>query len=540
LRHLAVSAATGVADMANIPVETLRQQDELRQLLMSAIVHDDPVQISTLVQRGAPLYPHYYHKPTPHVGPPSIDPHFRDLGLVNPVDWAALELRFRAAMQLLELGDSRPALTEARPRPTVHGEIRLAIETKVALNLAALHGHLGLMRMLLERGAFVGQINLDGVSALHAAVYTEKPEAVALLLQYGAWDAEKHRREVIELAWARSMTGAFTTAGIPLEVSAAENLQSTQPQPTRSIPDLSAVPSAGARREEWLQGGHSNAVMQGHVQKMSLSPRPDGIADWGWAPFQTLPSTRLAAAGGGAVSLPRSGLPVVSHELNTDEVKLRGELTRAIRKGELDQLRGLMGRGAPLEAAFDLGYGEQGNCLDWACVSGRPESALVLLELADAQGIGDALAVRARAALFWSVSQGYAEVLRELLRRGADVGQPSPLGSLKMVRGETLLAAAVFGVRKAETIELLKHGAWEKEPESQRQQLLAWASGRRPVAEAFHEAGICDFSVFLAPLDLPYREHGVWEPNYPPPPAIHWEEKQSEEVGPDVAAADGS
>lgn len=223
----------------------------------------------------------------------------------------------------------------------------------------------------------------------------------------------------------------------------------------------------------------------------------------------------------------RPGLAVTSHELNTDEVRLRGELTRAIRKGELDLLRGLVHRGVPLEVAFDLGYGETGNCIDWACVSGKPDIAIALFGFADGQGLGDALARGAKAALFWSVSQGYTEVLRELLRRGADVGQDSPLGSLKMVQGHSLLAAAVFGVRKAETLELLKHGAWEKEPDSQRQQLLAWASARKPVAEAFHEAHVCDFSHVLAPLELPYREHGIWEPDYPPAQAIHWEERKA-------------
>mmetsp|Transcript_148314 Transcript_148314/g.458448 ORF Transcript_148314/g.458448 Transcript_148314/m.458448 type:complete len:234 (+) Transcript_148314:3-704(+) len=202
-------------------------------------------------------------------------------------------------------------------------------------------------------------------------------------------------------------------------------------------------------------------------------------------------------------------------------------MARAIRKGELDILRGLVHRGVPLETAFDLGYGEQGNCVDWACVSGRPEIALALLEFADGQGLGGSLAAGAKAGLFWSISQGYTEVLRELLRRGADVSQHSPLGSLKTISGESPLAAAVFGGRKAETIELLKYGAWEHEPDQRRQQLLAWASARKPVAEAFHEAHVCDFGDVIAPLSLPYKDHGIWEPDYPPAPATHWEEKEA-------------
>jgi len=233
------------------------------------------------------------------------------------------------------------------------------------------------------------------------------------------------------------------------------------------------------------------------------------------------------------VSVPRPGSSAASHELTTEEVRLRGELHRSIRKGELDKIRGLVVRGAPLDACWDLGHGERGNCLDLACVAEHPESALVLLELADEQGLGDHLAVGAKSALFWSVSQGYLEVLQELLRRGADVAQHSPLGSLKSVNGQSLLAVAVFGARKAETLELLKHGAWEQESEAQREQLLTWAASRKSVAEAFREAGVCGFTEVLAPLNLPYREHGIWEPNYPRPVAQHWE-AEAETANPEM------
>merc|ERR1712048_1041615 len=104
---------------------------------------------------------------------------------------------------------------------------------------------------------------------------------------------------------------------------------------------------------------------------------------------------------------------------------------------------------------------------------------------------------------------GYIDVLSELLRRGADVGTPSHMN------GESLLAVAVFGSRPAETRELLRYGAWERESSAQREQLLTWASSRRSVAEAFRDAGICDFESILAPLKLPFLQHGIREPDYP-------------------------
>jgi len=263
--------------------------------------------------------------------------------------------------------------------------------------------------------------------------------------------------------------------------------------------------------------------LQSHVQDMSHSIKPDSMADWGWAPFRTLPSTTLAANSGGSTAIARPGAPAASHEMTSDEARLRGELARAIRKGALDRIRGLAGRGAPLNASFDLGYGERGNCIDWACVSGWPESALLLFELADERGQGDALAQGARAGLFWSVSQGYTEVVKQLLCRGADIAQHSPVGSLKVVQGDTLLAVAVFGGRKNETLELLRHGAWEKETPPAREQLLAWASSRKPVADAFREGGVYGFDKVLAPFVCPYRDQGIYEPDYPPANPINWE-----------------
>jgi len=156
-------------------------------------------------------------------------------------------------------------------------------------------------------------------------------------------------------------------------------------------------------------------------------------------------------------------------------------------------------------------------------VSGRPDSALLLFELADERGQGDALAQGARAGLFWAVSEGYSEVVKQLLRRGADVAQHSPVGSLKVVQGDTLLAVAVFGGRKNETLELLRYGAWEKETPPAREQLLAWASSRKPVAEAFREGGVYGFDKVLAPFVHPYRNQGIYEPDYPPANPINWE-----------------
>jgi len=527
-----------------VPEATLRHQDTQRNQLMDAILRDDVERIDSLVKSGAPMYPHYHH---PEFYLRSAEPHIRESALVNPVDWACLELRFRAAMQLLELADGMRCLAEARPRPKVLPDIDVAGQTKVALAKAAHHGHLGLLKMLLERGAPVSQKTAEGYSALYMAVHGGKADAVTFLLQYKAWDAEHQKEQVLELAEKRSLALIFaeavsgkgqflpestmspraedatlksvaTKTGLtPLQRAETPSTQACTSAPISPL----ATPSAGARRSDYLVNGLSNAITQEHVLRPP-GPKPDGFTSWGWSPLQSLPHSPMAAASGGAVSLTRPVLSdVARHELRSTDVRLRGELHSAIRKGSIDKLRGLVDRGAPLEAACDLGYGVQGNCIDWACTCNHPEVALVLLELADQQGLGPILAMEAQAAFFWSVSQGHTEVLTQLLQRGADVSQKSPVRTTD--EPETALYVAAVGSRKEEMLVLLRHGAWERETETARQKMLELATRRKFVAEAFHEVGIGDFAEYLAPLVLPHREHGVWSPDYPKAQPTHWE-----------------
>lgn len=483
-----------------IPEHILRAQDHLRRALKSAITKDDAIAIETAIRRGAPLYPHYFHGPA---GPGASNPYLQKLGMVNPVDLAALELRFRAAMQILEIGEGRLMYTEARPRPAKHDHHRLAAGTKMALNMAAKHGHLGLMRMLLEHGCPVGQKDTEDQSALLIATHAGKVEATSLLLQYGAWQVEEQPDEVLAAAEQKRLLPTFVSLGIGLPSEMGANttveadLQSTSPQRQSALPwspptSKLNTPSIGARREACFKDGYSNSVMQ------SRNRGATRVANWCWAPHGSLPTTPTSAAAGGAVSLPMTGTQTLGsaeaglfHELTSDEVRLRGELTRAIRKGDLLTIQGLLARGAPLEAAFDLGYGSKGNCIDWACVCGKQAMALSLLSLADKKDMGDSLAQTAKAAFFWSVTQGYPEVLEELLRRGADVSQKAPLKTMDTgPGGQTALGAAVFGARTDEISILLKYDAWKYESEAQRAQLWEWATCRKPIAEAFREAGI--------------------------------------------------
>jgi len=202
---------------------------------------------------------------------------------------------------------------------------------------------------------------------------------------------------------------------------------------------------------------------------------------------------------------------------------LRGQLQHAIQKANIGKIQGAVARGAPLEALFDLGFGSAGNCLDWACTCGKPEVVPILLQMADERSIGSHLALEAHQALFWAVSQGYTEVLQLLLERGADISRTAP--GQDPATADTALRVAVVGSRKAETALLLQYKAWDLESDESKEQLLALAARRRSIAEAFQEAGIGDFDAFLAPLELPFREHGIWGPHYPKAPTTHWEQE---------------
>eukprot|EP00449_Zooxanthella_nutricula_P038719 CAMPEP_0198598374 /NCGR_PEP_ID=MMETSP1462-20131121/145557_1 /TAXON_ID=1333877 /ORGANISM="Brandtodinium nutriculum, Strain RCC3387" /LENGTH=189 /DNA_ID=CAMNT_0044330035 /DNA_START=25 /DNA_END=591 /DNA_ORIENTATION=- len=183
--------------MGELPAVTSRYQDRLREQLMRAIERDDCNRIASLVRSGAPLHKLYHH---PELVGRKVEPSVRDAALVNPVDWAALQLRLRPALLLLELGDERTGEGDPRPWPQELPRPSLASQTQVALVVAARYGHLGLLRGLLERGAPVAQQDHEGVSALRAAVAAGHLEAASLLLQYEAWVSEERRDEVLRLA----------------------------------------------------------------------------------------------------------------------------------------------------------------------------------------------------------------------------------------------------------------------------------------------------------------------------------------------------
>jgi len=149
-------------------------------------------------------------------------------------------------------------------------------------------------------------------------------------------------------------------------------------------------------------------------------------------------------------------------------------------------VRALVRQGVLRNMKFELGYGQCGNCVDWAVVNGYSAQAVEILEIADEVDLGSHFAEGAKAAFFWSVIQGYTDTLEALLKRGADVAQTHNVWS----SGDSALDLAIFGSRPAEVEVLLRYGAWKQTSEAQRQQLLRWSHHRPFILDVLKRGGI--------------------------------------------------
>lgn len=470
----------------------------LRDALMKAIELNDGGKIEQLARGGAPLHVCYPTKDSPASTPLKYE-------LVNPVDWAALRLRFGAVAQLLEISNHISSV-ELDEMKNMH-EHDVVRETKYALNLAARHGNLNVLWRLLDRSADPGQKDASGASALMVAMRHGHSEAAALLLQHGAWAVEEQRGEVEALARAYNLEASLVDSKLPLHAAenpsapwAGSNYQSGSnrdmlgdgtsgkarspvPPPKKAPP---FAPRIFTRRQAWYKEGAPVAIWQESL------PEPSGgikfLDNWGWTPSSSLPLMQTPALSGSGVA---SAAPDAAHlpECSADALRLRGELRRAIRKGDLDRLHAVVARGAPITATFEVNAGERGTCIECASASNHPECALALLEIADKQGMGGILAETSCSALFRAVADGHLRLLQALLDRRANVSKRHG------PKQDTLLSVAIHSVRPTETLELLRRGAWEYESPAEQKHLFACAQSWPELAEAFKDAGIAESAV---------------------------------------------
>merc|ERR1719162_103715 len=121
-----------------------------------------------------------------------------------------------------------------------------------------------------------------------------------------------------------------------------------------------------------------------------------------------------------------------------------------------------MRRGARLDMPCPGLPGGYGNLVDWAVHHGNPSAAVRLLKIADGHGLGRWLAQNCASAVYVGAQIGQADLLRELLARGAPVGQHGPPTEEPVKQRSALFAAVLQGHAPA-SAALVAAGAWSRE-----------------------------------------------------------------------------
>jgi len=350
-----------------------------------------------------------------------------------------------------------------------------------ALVWCARDGRADLVGTLLRHGMDVTQRDWHERTPLHAAFLRGHRECAQMLLRLGAWDAEPDKDDVCKWAIHWHLEPLLKALGV---VPGAGQLDDTSAGATRKqrLHGTGLTPDQIAHAELATPLRAHGAQPQGTDRRLYATGGVNGnntareIAD---SPKEDPEITRRCVQ-------PRAEHLAQSEATQEHLELLRAELCHAIQKGDVKHAASAVKRGAPLNEQYDLGYGELGNCIDWACVAESPAVALKLLELADDRGVGGVLAAGSKSALCWSVIRGYTEVVLQLLKHGADPGQRNATWPA----GETALSLAVSGWREEEVAALLIFGAWNHEPQDTRPALLRSAMLRGPVAQAFRKAGV--------------------------------------------------
>lgn len=120
---------------------------------------------------------------------------------------------------------------------------RLPDSGSTPLSTAALHGHLEIARLLIERGAKVQTTNRDGNTPLHVAAFFCRTEIVRLLLKHGASPSLKNRRgetaiDVVAGEWSDELAGFYRVIGAAVELQIdLERMQRERPRIKQLLQD---------------------------------------------------------------------------------------------------------------------------------------------------------------------------------------------------------------------------------------------------------------------------------------------------------------
>jgi ankyrin repeat protein/L-ascorbate metabolism protein UlaG (beta-lactamase superfamily) len=261
-------------------------------------------------------------------------------------------------------------------------------EESSALDVASSRGHTDVVELLIARGANVRRHDLNGMTALHFAAYNGQAEVARILLDHGADIVYQTRNGSTPLHGA-AYDGSVPVIELLLERGADVNVRNG----ALYSPILSAAAGPAGRDAVELLLEHGADVHDRNNQGETA----------------LIMAARAGKRDVAELLLDR-GVSVQAFSDGGQETALHA----AAQAGNIEIIELLIEGGADVNATGSFGW----TPLGWTAVRGNAEAAAALIrEGADV----DAANQNGITPLMWAFEDGHAEVMRLLIEGGADV-----------------------------------------------------------------------------------------------------------------------
>jgi ankyrin repeat protein len=273
------------------------------------------------------------------------------------------------------------------------GVLEWGEEPDPPLHVAAQHGHLGVVKLLVQRGAGVDATGFGETTALHKAATGGHEDVVIFLLEHGA---EANSRDVANCTplMCASMEGHMRVAQVILERTGPEALGDQDDDGDRAL---------------------DYAAMSGQEEMLAFLLRMCDEAD---RPKQWTVDAVMAACFSGQLGLLR----LLLKHLGEDVLTIKGEdgwtplhSAAFATRGSAEVIAFLLQSGADCNAATDGGETPLSNAIR----RNNVPVVLMLLKHSGGHGLNDR-DEEGRTLLHMACNRGYAEIVRALLLAGAN------------------------------------------------------------------------------------------------------------------------